>query len=84
MPAGALDAYIGQRLLSLRIERSEPASRIAVALGVSTEKLHEFESGGSGMSATQLFDACMHFRVSITYFFEGYENVKASHPERSD
>ncbi|MCE7027681.1 helix-turn-helix domain-containing protein [Jiella avicenniae] len=72
-----VDAHVGARLRHARLTAQLSQEELALALGVSAERVHQYECGAERVGAGRLYLACRRLNVSPTYFFEGYEGPAA-------
>ncbi|OJV45797.1 MAG: hypothetical protein BGO28_06225 [Alphaproteobacteria bacterium 43-37] len=73
-----LDTYVGSRIRLRRMAMSMSQEAVAAALGVSFQQIQKYERGSNRISASRLYALSYILSVSITFFFEGYDEVSAN------
>ena len=74
-----LNAHIGSRIRLRRTAMGMSQEAVAAALGVSFQQIQKYERGINRISASRLYALGSIFSVSITFFFEGYEDASPQH-----
>lgn len=69
-----VDVYVGKRLAQLRIKSKVSQEKIAKHLGITFQQFQKYENAKNRISAGRLYRVSLFFGVSISYFFEGYED----------
>ena len=66
-----IDAYIGERLRLLRMERGISQNELANALQFTDEQVRDYERGTVRISAHTLWTVTRKLDVEVAYFFDG-------------
>lgn len=66
-----IDRYIGRRIRDIRLRRRVGAEQLAEHLGITSERLNQYETGARAVSARLLAKIMEFFRVPAAYFLDG-------------
>jgi len=69
----AIDAHVGRRIHSRRLEAGVPLPVLSEAAGVACQQMQKYELGRNRISAGRLFAVSRALGVPVGYFFEGLE-----------
>ncbi len=69
-----MNVFIGQRIRERRLKLGLTLVDVSQKLRVSHQQLQKYEQGSSRISATTLFQISEILKVSVTYFYSGYDN----------
>lgn len=73
-----VDIHVGSRLRTRRTLLGMSQEKLAEAIGLTFQQVQKYEMGKNRISASRLYQFAQILDVSISYFFEGYEQ-KDSH-----
>ena len=79
-----ISSYIGKRLREKRHTIGIKLITLADQIGISFKHIHNYESGRSKISASQLYQCALIMDVDIDYFFKGLKTFKKSIASTSD
>ena len=68
-----VDAHVGKRLLLRRNTLGMSQEEVGSAVGVTFQQVQKYERGANRIGAGRLHDLAKILRVSVSYFYEGYE-----------
>lgn len=68
-----VDAHVGQKIRTRRIEMNLDQATLARCIGVSFQQVQKYERGINRVSASRLFDIARVLTVSVDYFFRDLE-----------
>lgn len=79
-----VDIHVGARLRTRRTLLGMSQEKLAEAIGLTFQQVQKYEMGKNRISASRLYQFAQILDVSISYFFEGYEqaNSKMSDTEK--
>ena len=66
----SIDRVIGARLKQKCVEKCVKSKKLASMLGITEERLQEFECGQQRIDAQILYKICKVLDLNIQYFFE--------------
>lgn len=69
--AEPIDAFVGQRIASLRLLKNMSQQDLADTLGVSITQISKYEAGKNRISGARLFHIARLFGVPVEHFFDG-------------
>jgi len=72
--ADKLDKHIACRLKKIRQQRGVSAMTLAEAIDSTQQQISRYENGNNKLSATQLYRISEALGISISWFFQGYED----------
>jgi transcriptional regulator with XRE-family HTH domain len=67
----ATDMLIGTRIRDLRNARGLSQGELGTVLGITFQQIQKFERGANRVSASQLMELAIYFKVSLDHFFPG-------------
>jgi transcriptional regulator with XRE-family HTH domain len=67
----AVDAHVGSRLRSRRVEQGMTQEELADAFGLTFQQVQKYEKGMNRMGSSRLQHATTVLNVPVSYFFEG-------------
>ena len=70
-----IDLHVGQRLRHRRWMLGLTQQELAESVGIKFQQIQKYESGINRMSASRLWDVANALGVSVSYFFEGLNQV---------
>lgn len=73
-----VDIAVGERLREQRLRRGLSVRQLAAAVGVTAERLGDYEAGRGRVTAAVLYELAVTLAVPISYFFSDLR------PEASD
>ncbi len=79
-----IDVYIGARIRACRHRRRISPVTVARQLGVSIEKVQDFEAGRVRVEVAQLYVVARFLRVPISYFFGTEEGGVQGNDEHAE
>ncbi|MEL7040179.1 MAG: helix-turn-helix transcriptional regulator [Pseudomonadota bacterium] len=74
IPSG-IDRIVGQRLRWRRRELKFTQEQLGERLGLTFQQVQKYEKGVNRISAGRLWEMAQVLGISITYFFEGVEDL---------
>ena len=83
-PTEAIDAYVGARLRSRRMELALSQEKLGRHLGVTFSQVQKYEKGSNRIGAGRLFHVATLLGVPVQYFFEGLGDLQLDPAGRSD
>jgi len=66
----SIDRVIGSRLKQKRVEKCVESKKMSLMLGITEDRLREFECGQLRIDAQILYKICKVLDLNIQYFFE--------------
>jgi transcriptional regulator with XRE-family HTH domain len=79
-PTEAIDAYVGARLRSRRVELSLSQEKLGRHLGVTFSQVQKYEKGSNRIGAGRLYHLATLLGVTVQYFFEGLDDLQPVPP----
>jgi transcriptional regulator with XRE-family HTH domain len=73
-----IDVLIGARIKGRRIALKFSQTKLAEAVGVRFQQVQKYESGANRVSASRLLMIAETLGVSISYFFQGLDNLNST------
>jgi transcriptional regulator with XRE-family HTH domain len=73
-----IDVLIGARIKGRRIALKISQTKLAEAVGVRFQQVQKYESGANRVSASRLLMIAETLGVSISYFFQGLDNLNST------
>ncbi|MDR3424134.1 MAG: helix-turn-helix transcriptional regulator [Alphaproteobacteria bacterium] len=70
----SIDRVIGSRLKQKRVEKCVESKKLSYILGVTEDRLLEFECGQQRIDAQILYKICKVLDLNIQYFFEPWND----------
>lgn len=70
-----MDAQVGARLRTARLEAHKSQTEVAVALGVTFQQQQKYESGTNRLSASRLQIAANFLGKPLAYFFDALADI---------
>lgn len=68
-----IDVHVGKRLRFGRTMQGMSQEAIGNAIGVTFQQIQKYERGINCIRASKLFELAKILKVSVTFFFEGFE-----------
>ncbi len=81
-PSG-IDRIVGQRLRWRRRELKLTQEQLGEKLGLTFQQVQKYEKGVNRISAGRLFEIAQALGITITYFYEGVDEMLESSPTLS-
>ncbi len=81
-PSG-IDRIVGQRLRWRRRELKLTQEQLGEKLGLTFQQVQKYEKGVNRISAGRLFEIAQALGITITYFYEGVDEMLDSSPTLS-
>ena len=78
-PSG-IDRIVGQRLRWRRRELKLTQEQLGEKLGLTFQQVQKYEKGVNRISAGRLFEIAQVLGITITYFYEGVDELLESSP----
>ena len=78
-PSG-IDRIVGQRLRWRRRELKLTQEQLGEKLGLTFQQVQKYEKGVNRISAGRLFEIAQALGITITYFYEGVDELLESSP----
>ena len=78
-PSG-IDRIVGQRLRWRRRELKLTQEQLGEKLGLTFQQVQKYEKGVNRISAGRLFEIAQALGITITYFYEGVDEMLESSP----
>ena len=72
-----IDALVGQRLQTLRIERGLSQTSLASCVGLTFQQVQKYEKGANRISASKLFQFATALGVEVAVFFKDLNSSDA-------
>src|SRR3954465_1124880 len=69
--ANPIDAHVGSRLRTRRVELGMSQEKLGEAFGLTFQQVQKYEKGMNRMGASRLQHAADILGVPVSYFFEG-------------
>ena len=79
VPSG-IDRIVGQRLRWRRRELKLTQEQLGEKLGLTFQQVQKYEKGVNRISAGRLFEISQALGITITYFYEGIDDLIESSP----
>ena len=79
-----VDIHVGARLRTRRTLLGMSQERLAEAIGLTFQQVQKYEMGKNRISASRLYQFAQILDVSISYFFEGYDQPESGHTDSSN
>jgi DNA-binding XRE family transcriptional regulator len=76
--ATSVDALVADRVRLRRTTLGLSQAKLADMIGVASQQLHKYESGGNRISASRLFELSKVLGVPVAWFFSGQEAQEPS------
>jgi transcriptional regulator with XRE-family HTH domain len=73
-----IDVLSGARIKGRRIALKISQTKLAEAVGVRFQQVQKYESGANRVSASRLLMIAETLGVSISYFFQGLDNLNST------
>ncbi len=73
-----VDAHVGKRIRHRRWMVGMTQQQLAEKVGIKFQQIQKYETGMNRVSASRLFDISASLGVTISFFFEGLDEAKAS------
>ena len=73
-----IDVYVGKRVRFKRKVVGYTQSDLGERVGLTFQQIQKYEKGENRISASKLFQIAQTLRTCVSFFFEGYEQVKES------
>ncbi len=74
----AVDRKVGEAIRNRRKNLGLSQEDLAEAVKISPQQIWKYETGGSRISASKLYDVARALRVPIAYFFSGVDDEQFS------
>ena len=81
-PSG-IDRIVGQRLRWRRRELKLTQEQLGEKLGLTFQQVQKYEKGVNRISAGRLFEIAQALGITITYFYEGVDEMLETAPTMS-
>ena len=81
VPSG-IDRIVGQRLRWRRRELKLTQEQLGEKLGLTFQQVQKYEKGVNRISAGRLFEMAQVLGITITYFYEGVDDLLDTPPSR--
>lgn len=75
-PSKVVNALVGHRIRTLRVDRDLNLKQLAEPLGIPAKRLKEIELGNANISAELLYRVSASFSVNVGYFFQDLEALQ--------
>ena len=75
--ATSVDMHVGARIRALRRQLGIGQQHLAERLGLTFQQVQKYERGTNRVSASKLYEIAGVLGVSVSYFFEGLDDVAA-------
>jgi len=70
-----IDVYVGSKLRFRRMEVALSQNILGKKTGITFQQIQKYEKGINRIGASRLYDFAQILKVSINYFFEGYNDI---------
>lgn len=70
-----VDVHVGKRIRHRRWMVGMTQQQLAEKVGIKFQQIQKYETGMNRVSASRLWDVASALSVSISFFFDGLENV---------
>lgn len=77
-----IDVYVGSRIRMRRTMLAMSQEKLADQLGITFQQVQKYENGANRVGASRLFAICKILGVSVSFFFEGYQEEVEAAKER--
>jgi len=82
--AHPLDVLVGTRLRKRRLQLGMTAQQLADSVGVTCQKIEEYETGADRISACRIWDLAAVVEVPVLFFFEGLDGQPSNVDDTRD
>ncbi len=72
--AHPVDEYVGKRVRQRRWMVGFSQQQLGEAVGIKFQQIQKYETGMNRISASRMWDIAEALGVSVTFFFEGYDD----------
>ena len=72
-----VDVHVGQRIRHRRWMLGMTQQQLGDAVGIKFQQIQKYETGMNRISASRLWDIAQALDVSISFFFEGFDDDAA-------
>ncbi len=79
-----VDVHVGKRIRHRRWMVGMTQQQLGEAVGIKFQQIQKYETGMNRVSASRLWDIADALDVSVSFFFEGYEEGKAGTSASAD
>ena len=79
-----VDINVGSKLRARRTLLGMSQEKLAEAVGLTFQQVQKYEMGKNRISASRLYQFAQILDVSISYFFEGYEEQRKDSSDSTD
>ncbi len=79
-----VDVHVGKRIRQRRWMVGMTQQQLGEAVGIKFQQIQKYETGMNRVSASRLWDIADALDVSVSFFFEGYEEGKAGTSASAD
>jgi transcriptional regulator with XRE-family HTH domain len=73
----AIDIHVGKRLREARKTAGVRTAELAARLGVTSQKLQNYEEGIDRIGADFLIKSAIALHIGVSYFYDGLQNIGA-------
>tara|TARA_R110002094_G_scaffold73665_1_gene81476 strand:- start:1040 stop:1411 length:372 start_codon:yes stop_codon:yes gene_type:complete len=73
--AHKVDIHVGKRIRQRRWLTGMTQQKLAELVGIKFQQIQKYETGANRVSASRLWDIADALGVSVSFFFEGMEDV---------
>ncbi len=79
-----VDVHVGKRIRHRRWMVGMTQQQLGEAVGIKFQQIQKYETGMNRVSASRLWDIADALDVSVSFFFEGYEEGKTDTSASTD
>ncbi len=79
-----VDVHVGKRIRHRRWMVGMTQQQLGEAVGIKFQQIQKYETGMNRVSASRLWDIADALDVSVSFFFEGYEEGKTDTSASAD
>lgn len=79
-----VDVHVGKRIRHRRWLVGMTQQQLAEKVGIKFQQIQKYETGMNRVSASRLWDIAAALSISVSFFFEGLDEVEASAALESD
>ena len=70
--------HLGKKLRMRRLSLGLTQTKVANAINVTFQQIQKYEKGTNGVSSSRLMQLSNFLKVPVTYFYEDYNDYKAT------
>lgn len=79
-----VDVHVGKRIRHRRWLVGMTQQQLAEKVGIKFQQIQKYETGMNRVSASRLWDIASALSITVSFFFEGLDEVEASEAFKTD